>query len=632
MTTPIYYVNDEPHIGHAYTTIIADVLSRYHRLIGDKVLFVTGTDEHGQKVDQAAKKRGLDPQAHADEMVLRFQALWKTLNISNDDFIRTTEDRHKQVVCKILQQLYDAGEIYADDYEGWYCVPDERFWTEKDLLDGNCPECGRPVVKISEKNYFFRMSKYQDWLIEHIEAHPHFIRPETRRNEILGFLRQPLGDLCISRPKSRMSWGISLPFDGDYVCYVWFDALINYITAPGYLTDDAQFSLWWPASCHLIGKDILTTHCVYWPTMLKAMGLGMPDTILGHGWWLVDEAKMSKSRGNTVKPLTLAQKYGVDAFRYFLVREMTLGQDSNFSELAFVQRYNTELANELGNLLNRSVVMAKRYLDGVVPQVDKNDLALDVLKQQSAQTLHAVNRAIDGLNPNAVLDAIWHLVREANRFAEVQAPWHLAKDIEKRATLEVTIYGLLETMRQLAVLLFPVIPEKAQEIWTQVGAIGTPASVTLTDLNTWGGLAAGLLVQPKDPVFPRIEEVILAEEKPVPTETKEEVKQDLISFGEFQKLKLRVARIEAAEAISGATKLLKLQISLGSEKRQIVAGIAQHYAPEALVGKQIVVVANLEPATIRGVQSQGMLLAASDGSGLALVTPDGTVSDGAVVR
>ena len=344
ITTPIYYVNDEPHIGHAYTTIMADVLSRFHRLAGDDVLFLTGTDEHGQKVDEAAKKRNLSPQAHADEMVVRFQDLWEVLNISNDDFIRTTEARHKRVVSEILQCIYDAGEVYADNYEGWYCIPDERFWTEKDLVDGNCPDCGRPTEKISEKNYFFRMSKYQDWLIEYIETHPNFIRPKKRRNEILGFLRQPLGDLCISRPRARLEWGIPLPFDEDYVCYVWFDALINYITAPGYLADDARFEHWWQASCHLIGKDILTTHCVYWPTMLKAIGVPLPKTIMGHGFWLVDETKMGKSLGNAIRPLDLADKYGVDAFRYFLVRDMTLGQDSNFSEEAFVQRYNTELA------------------------------------------------------------------------------------------------------------------------------------------------------------------------------------------------------------------------------------------------------------------------------------------------
>ena len=623
ITTPIYYVNDEPHIGHAYTTIMADVLARFHRLAGDEVLFVTGTDEHGQKVDEAAKKRALSPQAHADEMVVRFRDLWQVLNISNDDFIRTTEDRHKRVVSDILQRLYDAGEIYAADYEGWYCIPDERFWTERDLIDGNCPDCGRPTVKISEKNYFFRMSAYQDWLIEYIETHPEFIRPEKRRNEILGFLRQPLGDLCISRPKSRMGWGIPLPFDDEYVCYVWFDALINYITAPGYLADAARFEHWWPASCHLIGKDILTTHCVYWPTMLKAMGVPLPETVMAHGFWLVDETKMGKSLGNAVRPLDLADKYGVDAFRYFLVRDMTLGQDSDFSEVAFVQRYNTELANELGNLLNRSVVMAARYLDGVIPSIDRNHAALVALKARTAETLAAVGSAIDAMNPNAVLDAIWRLVREANRFVEVQAPWHLAKDASKRTELEVTIYALLETMRQLSVLLFPVIPSKAREIWQQLGASGSPEEIHLDDLKPWGGLDSNGEVAPGSPVFPRIEEVDVATEKAT---------EDLISFSEFQKLDLRVAKIEGADRVAGADRLLRLQIRLGDEQRQIVAGIAEHYAPDALIGRQIVVVANLQPATIRGVESQGMLLAASDDHNLALIAPDGEIGDGTEVR
>ncbi len=623
ISTPIYYVNDELHIGHAYTTIMADVLARFHRLIGDDVLFLTGTDEHGQKVDEAAKKRNLLPQAHADEMVVRFRDLWRVLNISHDDFIRTTEARHTRVVTEILQRIYDAGEIYADNYEGWYCIPDERFWTEKDLIDGNCPDCGRPTVKISEKNYFFRMSKYQDWLIEYIKTHPNFIRPEKRRNEILGFLRQPLGDLCISRPKSRLAWGIPLPFDDDYVCYVWFDALINYITAPGYLADEARFAHWWPASCHLIGKDILTTHCVYWPTMLKAIGVPLPETVMGHGFWLVDETKMGKSLGNTIRPLALADKYGVDALRYFLVRDMTLGQDSHFSEEAFVQRYNTELANELGNLLNRSVIMVARYLEGIVPDIDRDHAVLNALKARADETRNAVGEAIDAMNPNAVLNAIWHLVREANRFVEVQAPWNLAKDKSKRAELEVTLYALLETMRHLAVLLFPVIPSKAREIWQQLGATGSPEDVHLDDLKTWGGLDAHLRVAPGDPVFPRLEEVDVKKKKS---------KEDVISFDEFQKLKLRVARIEAAERVKGADRLLRLQVRLNDEKRQLVAGIAEHYETHALIGRQVVVVANLQPATIRGVESQGMLLAAADDRGLALLAPDSEISDGAEVR
>jgi methionyl-tRNA synthetase len=636
ITTPIYYVNDEPHLGHAYTTIIADVLARYHRILGDSVLFLTGTDEHGQKVEQAAKSKHMNPQEHCDEMVLRFQALWKLLDISHDDFIRTTEPRHTKVVKEILQTIFDAGEIYADDYEGWYSVHDERFWTEKDLIDGKDPVSGREVIQISERNYFFRMSQYQDWLVDHIKTHPEFIQPASRRNEILGFLKQPLNDLCISRPKSRMEWGIELPFDNDYVCYVWFDALINYITAPGYLKDEDTFGHWWPASCHLIGKDILTTHCVYWPTMLKAMGLPLPETILGHGWWMVDEQKMSKSLGNVIRPLELAEKYGVDGFRYFLVREMVLGLDSSFSEKGFIQRYNFDLANDLGNLLNRTVVMTQRYLEGRTPKVDLSHPALKSPREQAEKTLSGVRKHLTDLNPNGVIDAIWELVRSANKYAEVQSPWNLAKDPSRRGDLEATMYGLLETMRQLTVLIFPVMPEKAMEMWRQLGITEQLPEQRIGGLEPWGGLAAGTQVAPGDPVFPRIDmpKLVDQEVQPPPkgdTRMPDE-QDDLISFEDFQKLKLRVASIIKAERVDGADRLLKLQVSLGDEERQLVAGVAEHYEPDTLAGRQIVVLTNLEPATIRGVESQGMLLAASSSDGLALLQPDHSLPDGSEVR
>lgn len=628
ITTPIYYVNDEPHLGHAYTTIVADVFARYHRVAGDEVLFLTGTDEHGQKVAQAAKERGINPQEHCDEMVERFRKLWSFLNISYDDFIRTTESRHRHVVQEILQRLYDAGEIYADDYEGWYCVPDERFWTEKDLLDGKCPECGRKVARISEKNYFFRMGKYQKWLTDHIRNDSTFVLPATRRNEMLGFLRRPLNDLCISRPKARLSWGIPLPFDNSYVCYVWFDALINYITAAGYLQDTHAFARWWPASCHLIGKDILTTHCIYWPTMLKAMGVETPDMVMAHGWWLVDDEKMSKSLGNAIRPLDLAEKYGVDAFRYFLVREMVLGMDSSFGESGFVHRYNSELANDLGNLLNRTVVMATRYLGGRVPEADVNHPDLSALKGQARKTLDGVIDALGNMNPTGILDAIWDLVRQANRFAEVQAPWSLARDPDSKETLRATIYGLLETMRYLAVLLFPVLPGKAGEIWEQIGADGDLDMQTMHALHSWGGLRAGAEVSARGPIFPRIESV---EEDLLEKNDMADRKEDLVTFKEFQKLEFRVATVESAKRVPGADRLLTLRVSLGDQQRQIVAGLAEHYLPESLVGRQIVVVANMEPATIRGVASEGMLLAAAADGRVALLQPDARVPDGAEV-
>ena len=387
ITTPIYYVNDEPHIGHAYTTILADVLAGYHRLLGDDTYFLTGTDEHGQKLPEAAKKNNMEPQQYCDQIVERFKAAWKVLNIKNDDFIRTTEKRHTSVVQQILQKIYDNGEIYAADYEGWYCVPDERFWTEKDIVNGKCPECDRPVTKLNEKNYFFKMSAYQEWLIDYINSHPGFIQPEFRRNEVLGFLRQPLGDLCISRPKARLSWGIELPFDKDYVCYVWFDALINYISAIGYNTDQAMFDRRWPA-VHLIGKDILTTHAVYWPCMIKAMGIAQPRNIFAHGWWLSGDSKMSKSLGNVIKPFVLAEKYGTDPLRYFLIREMTLGQDSRYSDESFVSRYNSDLANDLGNLLSRVNKMIQSYCQSVVPDnpgTSQNELNNEIIESRPSK-------------------------------------------------------------------------------------------------------------------------------------------------------------------------------------------------------------------------------------------------------
>jgi methionyl-tRNA synthetase len=445
---------------------------------------------------------------------------------------------------------------------------------------------------------------------------------------MLGFLRRPLNDLCISRPKARLSWGIPLPFDESYVCYVWFDALINYITAAGYLQDGEAFARWWPASCHLIGKDILTTHCIYWPTMLKAIGVETPDTVMAHGWWLVDDEKMSKSLGNAIRPLDLAEKYGVDAFRYFLVREMVLGMDSSFGETGFVHRYNSELANDLGNLLNRTVVMANRYLGGRVPAAEVNHPVLSALKEQARKTLEGVIDALGNMNPTGILDAIWDLVRQANRFAEAQAPWNLAKDPGGKDTLKATIYGLLETMRHLAVLLFPVLPGKSEEIWEQIGADGDVKTQTMHGLHPWGGLRAGAEVNARGPIFPRIESV---EENLSEKTDMADRKEGLVTFKEFQKLEFRVARVESAKRVPGADRLLTLLVSLGDEQRQIVAGVAEHYLPDSLVGRQIVVVANLEPATIRGLASEGMLLAASADGRVALLQPDADVPDGAEV-
>ncbi len=634
VTTPIYYVNDEPHIGHAYTTILADVLAGYHRIFGREVFFLTGTDEHGQKLQDAAKKSNRQPQEYCDEMVVRYKNVWKKLGIRNDEFIRTTESRHKMIVQKILQQIYDKGEIYTDDYEGWYCVHEERFWTEKDLVDGNCPDCNRPVSKITEKNYFFKMSKYQDWLIDYIKSHPDFILPEFRRNEVLGFLKQPLGDLCISRPKSRLSWGIELPFDKDYVCYVWFDALINYISAVGYLSDDKKFQRWWPA-IHLIGKDILTTHAVYWPCMLEAMGVEQPRTIFAHGWWLTGETKMSKSRGNVIKPLELADKYGVDAFRYFLVREMTLGQDATYTEEAFISRYNSDLANDLGNLLSRVLKMIASYCDGKIPEpagdFQDNDLFKTWIGEKGKPGLGIqAETRIDAFRLNAGLEKIMEFVRYFNGYIERNKPWELAKK-GNQEKLNTVLYNSSEALRKISIYLSPIMPAKCAEIQKQLG-MREPKSESEKDL--WGGIQPGTTINPGEALFPRVQKA----------DSESRLKSDLrgtkmeqageggtISFDEFGKMQLKTARVVSAEKVEGADKLLKLQIDLGDEKRQIVAGIAQHYTAEDMVGKTLVIVCNLKPAKIRGIESNGMLLAAQSGKNLVLLTTDKNIPPGAGV-
>lgn len=491
ITTPIYYVNDKPHIGHAYTTILADVLARYHRSSGEKTFFLTGLDEHGQKVQQAAEKRGMSPQAHCDDLAPRFTQLWDKLNIRHDDFIRTTQSRHVSLVQQVLQKVYDAGDIYCGEYEGWYSVSEERFITETEKESG----LFRDIKQLKEKNWFFRMGKYQQQLIDYIQTHPEFIRPEHRRNEMLGFLRQPLGDLCISRPKARMSWGIEIPFDRDYVTYVWFDALLNYVTAPGYLSNDKNFQQWWPADVHLIGKDILTTHAVYWPTMLFSLELPLPKTIFAHGWWLVGETKMSKSLGNVVNPLELVDQFGADPVRYYLMREMVLGQDANFTPESFVKRFNSDLANDFGNLLNRVSGLIGKYFDGTVPvtgEYNSEDTAIQTTAQELAQKVPALVR---DFRINEAIEETLQLVRMTNRYMESQAPWKVAKtDLPRAGTI---LYISTESLRISAFHLSAVMPEKTKEVLSILGASETTSQ--------WGELQSGTKLQSHGAMFPRLE-------------------------------------------------------------------------------------------------------------------------------
>lgn len=648
ITTPIYYVNDVPHIGHAYTTVAADVLARYWRLRGCEVFFLTGLDEHGQKVQQAAAKAGIDPQVHCDKLAPQFETLWKKLNISNNAFIRTTDPEHTSIVQQYLNKLHDKGLIYKDSYTGWYCTFDERFWTEKDIESGLCPDCKRPVEKISEHNYFFKMGQYQDRLIEHIKTQPNFIRPESRRNEVLGFLQtQKLGDLSISRPKSRLSWGIELPFDSNYVTYVWFDALVNYRSALEYLPREKPIgNRFWPASVHLVGKDILTTHAVYWSTMLMALNLPLPETIFAHGWWTVDGEKMSKSRGNVVDPYKMADEFGADAFRYFLLREVPFGQDGDFSHAAMITRVNSDLANGLGNLLSRTLTLIDRTQTGQIPVPGTIGPAEREIEQATGSLLNdLLPRHLEQLEFNRALEATWQVVQLANQYVDKTAPWNLAKHQDEAERLKTVLYTMAETLRCLSLATYPVMPNSAQSICGQLGIATEFTSPLLTSKIEWGGLKPGTIIHKGPSLFPRIESKPGASPvtessvpsqstaaAPIATAAPTPPTPPPITIDEFMKIQLKTAKVLSAERVPKSEKLIKLQVSLGTEQRQIVAGIGKKYEPDALIGKTIVIVANLKPAKLMGIESQGMVLAAGDADVQGLITIQEEVDPGTKVK
>lgn len=637
ITTPIYYPNDKLHIGHSYTTVAADALARFNRMKGLDVMFITGTDEHGQKIENTARKNGKTPKEYVDEIVASILELWKLMDISYDDFMRTTDERHIRVVQKIFTKLYEKGDIYKDKYEGLYCTPCESFWTEHQLVEGKCPDCGRDVQPVEEEAYFFRLSKYQDDLLKLMEENEEFIEPKSRRNEMINnFLKPGLEDLCVSR--TSFKWGIPVPFDKDHVIYVWIDALSTYISVLGYMTEnDEKYKKFWPADVHLVGKEIVRFHTIIWPAILMALGEPLPKKVFGHGWLVLEGGKMSKSKGNVVDPVVLIERYGLDPIRYFLLREVPFGSDGVFSNEALINRINSDLANDLGNLLSRTVTMIEKYFKGVLPSAVAPALIDDDLKELAIDTRRKVEESMDALEISNALVAIWELIGRANKYIDETTPWILAKDPSQQDRLGTVLYNLAETLRIISVLISPFMTKTPTKIREQLGLAEVDKFTSWKSLDSFGKLEAGTKVKKGDIIFPRLDVDKELEELEALLPTSSEEEEDLanvaeISIEDFEKIDLRVAKVLSAEKVKNADKLLKLELEVGDETRTVVSGIAEYYKPEDLIGKNLVLVANLKPVKLRGILSQGMILAASDDEdNLVLVTVDDTIKSGSQV-
>ncbi|MGM7703751.1 methionine--tRNA ligase [Pseudalkalibacillus sp. Hm43] len=649
ISTPIYYPSGKLHIGHAYTTVAGDAMARYKRLRGYDVMYLTGTDEHGKKIQEKAEESGKTPIRYVDEIVESIQELWDKLDISYDDFIRTTQDRHKNVVEKIFQQLMEQGDIYLDEYEGWYCTPCESFFTDLQLEDGKCPDCGRPVQRVKEESYFFKMSKYADRLLQYYEENPHFILPETRKNEMVNnFIKPGLEDLAVSR--TSFDWGVKVPGNPKHVIYVWIDALSNYITALGYGSeDDSKYKKYWPADVHLVGKEITRFHTIYWPIILMALDLPLPKQVFAHGWLLMKDGKMSKSKGNVVDPVTLIDRYGLDALRYYLLREVPFGSDGVFTPESFVDRVNHDLANDLGNLLNRTVAMISKYFDGEIPAHEGMITSYDdSLEELVNATLEKVENAMDHMEFSVALSSIWQLVSRTNKYIDETQPWILAKNEDQRDQLASVMSHLAESLRYVSVMIQPFMTKAPYKIWEQLGIQDDAHLTSWESLKEFGQIPGGTKVQKGQPIFPRLEnedeityiKTSMRGSEPKEEETssdqsnqqKEEAPNNEISFDEFSKVELKVAEIVEADKVKKADKLLKLQLDLGDEKRQVVSGIAQYYQPEELVGMKVICVTNLKPVKLRGERSEGMILAGSQDGKLKLATIDQSLPNGSIVK